>query len=140
MLPTTWNANVARAYLCSCMSEEPTNRSFSLHTLPFLRILIAACPHSRAMSNPILANRLVRAVIPYLAKSISPQSEAKNAETTDAGGSSQWKGKKRARGYEGDEVFKTAPGVLFGTPREERVVILSVEGRASSCSHFVRSG
>ena len=92
------------------------------------------------MSNPILANRLVRAVIPYLVKSISSQSEAKNAETTDAGGSSQWKGKKRVRGYEGDEVFKTAPGVLFGTPREERVVILSVEGRASSCSHFVRSG
>ena len=92
------------------------------------------------MSNPILANRLVRAVIPYLAKSISSQSEAKNAETTDAGGSSQWKGKKRARGYESDEVFKTAPGVLFGTPREERVVILSVEGKESCCTSFVRSG
>ena len=80
------------------------------------------------MSNTILANRLVRAVIPYLTKSISPQSETKNAETTDVGGSSRWKGKKRARGYEGDELFKTNPGVLLGSPDEERTVMLSIEG------------
>jgi len=110
------------------MLEESTDRSISLHALPFLRILIAACSHSRVMSNTILANRLVRAVIPYLTKSILPQSETKNVETTDVSGSSRWKGKKRARGYEGDEVFKTNPGVLLGSPDEERVAMLSIEG------------
>ena len=105
-----------------------TDQNISLHTLPFLRILVAACTHSCAMSNAILANRLVRAVIPCLAKSILPQSETKNGETTAAGGSSRWKGKKRARRYEGDEVFKTIPGVLLGSPHEERVAMLSIEG------------
>jgi len=133
-LPTTWSANVARVYLCPNPSEEPADRSISLHALPFLRILVAACAHSRAMSNAILANRLVRAVIPYLTKSILPQSETKSAEATDASGPSRWKGKKRARGYEGDEIFKTNPGVLLGSPGEERVVMLSIEGESAPLS------
>ena len=132
VLLTTWNANVARMYLYPCRLEGPADWNISLHTLPFLRVLVAACAQSRAMSNAILANRLARAVIPYLTKPILPQSEAKNAETADVGGSSQRKGKKRARGYEGDEVFKTNPGVLFGSPHEERVAILSIEGGCSS--------
>ena len=84
------------------------------------------------MSNTILANRLARAVIPYLTKSILPQSETKNAEMTDVSGSARWKGKKRARGYEGDEIFKTNLGVLFGSPDEERVALLSIEGAIPS--------
>ena len=108
-----------------------TDRSIRLHTLPFLRILVEACKHSRVMSNPLLANRLVRAVIPYLTKLILPQSETKTAEPSDVGGSSKRKGKKRARGYEGDEVFKTSPGVFFGSPHEERVVMFSIEGQCS---------
>ena len=128
VLPTTWSGNATRTYLCLCMSGGLTDQNISLHALPFLRILVAAYTHSRAMSNTILANRLVRAVIPCLTKSMLPQSETKNSETTDAGGSSQWKGKKRARRYEGDEVFKTNPGVLLGSPHEERAAILSIEG------------
>ena len=80
------------------------------------------------MSNTILANRLVRAVIPYLTRSVLPRPQTKNLERMDVSGSSRWKGKKRARGYEGDEVFKTNPGVLFGSPDEERVAMLSIEG------------
>jgi len=81
------------------------------------------------MSNTILANRLVRAVIPYLARSILPQSGTKDAEAAGVASSSKSKGKKRARGYEGDEVLKTSPGVLLGSPHEERVMMLSVEGK-----------
>ena len=84
------------------------------------------------MSNPLLANRLVRAIIPYLTKPILPQLETKAAGAGDVNGSSKRKGKKRARGYEGDEVFKTSPDVLFGSPREERIMMLSVEGQSSS--------
>ena len=124
----TWSANVARTFLRSCVSNQRTDRSVSAQTLPFLKILVAACAHSRATSNAILANRLVRAMIPYLSKSILPRSEANNADGTDLGGSSKRKGKKRARGYEGDEIFKTNPGVLLGSPHEERVVMLSIEG------------
>jgi len=124
----TWSANVARVFSSPCMLNHPTDRSISVQTLPFLRILIAACSHSRAMSNAILANRLIRAVIPCLTRSILPQSDTKSAEATEGNGSSKRKGKKRARGYEGDEVFKTSPGVLLGSPLEERVVMLSVEG------------
>ena len=128
MLPIIWSANVARTFLRPCISNLQTYRSISIQTFPFLRIIIAACAHSRVMSNTILASRLVRAVIPYLTKRIMPQSETKNAEATEGDGSSKRKGKKRARGYEGDEVFKTNPVVLLGSPDEERVVMLSIEG------------
>jgi hypothetical protein len=67
-----------------------------------------------------------------------PQSETKNFRATDVSGSSKRKGKKRARGYEGDEVFKTNPGVLFDSPFEERVVMLSIEGSRLSDYLFVR--
>ncbi|KAF9646174.1 hypothetical protein BDM02DRAFT_3100296, partial [Thelephora ganbajun] len=113
--------------ILSCVAHHLERKRSPLHTLPFLRILVAACAHSRAMSNAILANRLVRAIIPYLTKPILPQLETRNVEVTDAGGSSKRKGKKRARGYEGDEVFKTNPGVLLAWPHEERVVMLSIE-------------
>ena len=131
-----WSASIARTCLRARTSEELTDRSTRLHTLPFLKILVAACVHSRAMSNTLLANRLVRAVIPYLTKSILPQSETKNSETSDVGGSSKRKGKRRARGYEGDEVLKTNPGVLFGSLHEERVVALSIEGDRLSETSF----
>ena len=80
------------------------------------------------MSNTFLANRLIRSVIPYLTKPTLPQLAT---EAVDISGSSKRRGKKRARGYEGDEVFKTSPDVLFGSPHEEQVVMFSVEGRAS---------
>ena len=89
---------------------------------------MAACGRSRILANTILTDRLVRAVIPYLTKPILPQSETKATEAADAGGSSKRKGKKRARGYEGDEVFKTSPDLLFGSSHEKRVVMVSVEG------------
>ena len=93
-------------------------------------------------------NRLVRAVIPSLTKSILPRSETNNAEATDITGSSNRKGKKRARGYEGDEVLKSNPRVLLDSRDEERVVMLSIEGsesrslfslRGPECSTVLRS-
>ena len=107
--------------------------------LLFLRILTAACAHSRAISNVILVNRFVRPVVPYPSKSILPQSETKIAGATDVGGSSKGKGKKKAGWYEGDEAFKTNPGVLFGSPDEELDVMLSIEGLELSMCLFVRS-
>lgn len=92
------------------------------------------------MSNTILANRLVRAVVPYLTKPILPQLEMKASETADVSGSSKRKGKKRARGYEGDEVFRTSPDVLFGSSHEKRVVMLSFEGRYSPFCLVSRGG
>ena len=76
-------------------------------------------------------DRLVRAVIPYLTKSILSQSETKNSGATDVDESCRRKGKKRTRGYEGDEVLKSNPRVLFDSRDEERVVILSIEGSES---------
>src|SRR5258708_179703 len=101
--------------------RKPTHSTTRLHALPFLRILVAACGRSRLVPNTILANRLVRAVIPYLTKPILPHLETKAVEETGVGGSSKRKGKKRARGYEGDEVLKTSPVVLFDSPHEERI-------------------
>lgn len=91
------------------------------------------------MSNSILVDRLVRAVIPSLTKSILPRPEMNNAEATDVNGSSKRKGKKRIRGYEGDEVLKSNPRVLLDSRDEEQVVMLSIEGSGSRSLSLSRS-
>ena len=78
------------------------------------------------MSNTILANRLVRAVIPYLTKQILQRLETKNVWTTDIDCSFKRKRKKKARGNEGDE--DSNPVVLPGSPHEERAATPPFEG------------
>ena len=54
------------------------DESIKVQTLPFLRIPVAACAHCHVMSNSILVDRLVRAVIPYITESILPRPETNN--------------------------------------------------------------
>ena len=83
------------------------------------------------MSNSILVDRLVRAVIPHLTKSILSHSETKNSGATDVNGSFKRKGEERTRKYEGDEVLKSNHRALLDSRDEERAVIISIEGSES---------
>jgi hypothetical protein len=74
-------------YLRSYVPNQRIDRSTSAQTLPFLRVLVAVCAHPRVMTDAILVDRLVRAVVPYLSKLMLPQPEAMGTGAAGISGS-----------------------------------------------------
>ncbi|KAK1233310.1 hypothetical protein PQX77_003536 [Marasmius sp. AFHP31] len=100
---------------------DPLERLSLLQTLD---VLLASC---RPLSSPILSTRLTRAVV-SLVKSVLPsQADAGSSADTQGGGSKSRKGKKRARGYEGDEVFKTSISVICPSIVEGKVLLTACD-------------
>ena len=123
-----WSRSLGTVFAFLCRIGELIEASGSAQTLPFLKVLVAACAHSRVLSNTTLANRLVRTAVPYLSKSILPRSETENVGAKDVGGSFKRKRKKRARGYEGDGVFNRKHHDPFLVRRAEKKTRVSFEG------------
>ncbi|OCH92155.1 hypothetical protein OBBRIDRAFT_886436 [Obba rivulosa] len=91
------------------------NRTAS-QRLPILRAIISMLQHSSALHDPILSSRLAKAILPSLSVVLSSESHASDGTDQSAFKSKGRKGKKRARGYEGDEVFKITREIVCPTP------------------------
>lgn len=89
-----------------------------------LSFILSECP----LGDSLLASRLARAVLPSLTSLLDAQSDVQREENTSINTSKGRKGKKRARGYEGDELFKTTKEVMLPTKEAEDVVLLALEG------------
>ncbi|KAF7985251.1 hypothetical protein HWV62_7918 [Athelia sp. TMB] len=103
--------------------EQPLVASAS--RLPFLRAttnLLTFChlPHAG-----LLPTRLTKALLASLTCLLAPQSEAPPADGGAIGKGG--KGKKRVRGYEGDEVFKVTREVICASEEEGEVIIAALE-------------
>ena len=86
----------------------------------------------------IVASRLVRAILPRLAVLLSTRSQADaEGEQGHAPGRSK-KGKKRARGYEGDEVFKIGREIVCPTADECDALLAAVDRALFSSTATVR--
>ncbi|KAL0573964.1 hypothetical protein V5O48_007979 [Marasmius crinis-equi] len=95
---------------------EPSERLSLLQTLG---VLLTNC---RSLSSPVLATRVARAVLSSV-KVILPSQTDSGASLDAQSGSKSKKGKKRARGYEGDEVFKTSISVICPSVVEGKVLL-----------------
>ncbi|EKM59257.1 uncharacterized protein PHACADRAFT_113693 [Phanerochaete carnosa HHB-10118-sp] len=89
----------------------------------FLRAASALLGHCPALNDPTLPSRLARAVLPSLATLLASPSHAQRDDGINASGAKSRKGKKRARGYEGDEVFRKQEIVCPN--REDGEVVLA---------------
>ncbi|KAJ6598852.1 rRNA processing/ribosome biogenesis-domain-containing protein [Mycena vulgaris] len=101
--------------IASCIAfhlEQPLTAS---ERLPFLTTLHAVLTNCHPIHAPVLATRLGKALLPLLSVVLAKQADAR--DETDAPGRSK-KSKKRAREYEGDEVFRIAREVVCATPTE----------------------
>lgn len=74
-----------------------------------LRDLLENC---LPLHSSIICNRLVKAILPSISAVLPGQTEVQIIQNKNAMGGSR-KSKKRARGYEGDELFKASRGVVF---------------------------
>lgn len=103
-------------------------RCRSSHRLPILHAVISVLRHSSTLHDPVLSSRLARAILPSLAVILSPVSHvAESTDQTALKGRGR-KGKKRARGYEGDEVFKVTREINCPTPDDGGVLISALRG------------
>lgn len=93
---------------------------------------MSALENTPAFHDTLLPSRLARAILPSVSVILSPQSDipSRDAEIT----SKNRKGKKRGRGYEGDEAFKVTRAVICPTKEDGEVVMASLQGE---CGHGI---
>lgn len=103
----------------------------SVQRLPFIRAICALLTYCPALADPMLPSRLARAVLPVLTSLLALQSQAQREDDTNANSAKSRKGKKRARGYEGDEVFQNRE-IICSTKEDGEVVLLALDGKLLS--------
>lgn len=74
-----------------------------------------------------MLGRLVKAVLPSCTSVLATKDDGPYQEGVVPTFKGR-KGKKRTRGYEGDEVFKLGKAVLCATPGDGSVIIAAVDG------------
>jgi hypothetical protein len=77
---------------------------------------------------PVLVTRLTRTIVPFLSVVLAKQADAR--DDTDAPGRTK-KSKKRAREYEGDEVFRISREVVCATAQEGDTLLAAFAGTCS---------
>ncbi|KDQ64330.1 hypothetical protein JAAARDRAFT_27954, partial [Jaapia argillacea MUCL 33604] len=96
----------------------------SSQRLPFLEVIPVLLTHCHPPHDSFLMNRLVKAILPSLTPILSTQWDSQVDSTSTVGRTK--KGKKRARGYEGDEVFKVSREVICKTSVDGEVILAAI--------------
>ncbi|KAH8094810.1 rRNA processing/ribosome biogenesis-domain-containing protein [Cristinia sonorae] len=103
--------------------EQPYIRSHRLHFMRTAEVLLTQCG---VLYDSLLPSRLARAVLPSVTCILAHKSDLQSESEASGGSAKSRKGKKRARGYEGDEVFKMTRGAICATPEDGEVVLAAL--------------
>ncbi|KAI0352983.1 hypothetical protein OH77DRAFT_1427754 [Trametes cingulata] len=96
-------------------------------TLRLLTTVLSALRSGCQLHDNTLSSRLARATMPLLTVILSKRSQS-GAEGDQKGSQGRSKkGKKRARGYEGDEVFKVGREIICPTTEEGDVLLAAID-------------
>ncbi|KAJ7129455.1 rRNA processing/ribosome biogenesis-domain-containing protein [Mycena epipterygia] len=98
--------------------EQPLTSS---ERLPFLNTLGVVLMKCHPLHSTLVVSRLARAILPLISLVLAKQVDIRDAET-DVPGRSK-KSKKRAREFEGDEVFKVSREVVCSTVEDGNVLL-----------------
>ncbi|KAJ7178937.1 rRNA processing/ribosome biogenesis-domain-containing protein [Mycena filopes] len=105
--------------IVSCIAFHLEQRLTSSERLPFLHALQDVLTRCHPLHSTLVVNRLSRAVLPLISVVLAKEGDAR--ETDNVGRSK--KSKKRAREFEGDEVFKVSREVICSTVNEGDVLL-----------------
>ena len=101
-----------------------------------LRAVDGLLKNCHPMDSTVLPARLAKTALPSVMKIISTSSSA--AAGTQEGSSSKSKSsKKRARNFEGDEVFKSTRDVVCSSKDECDVLLISLDGMLPTVPYFL---
>ncbi|KAI0832574.1 rRNA processing/ribosome biogenesis-domain-containing protein [Trametes gibbosa] len=104
--------------------EQPLSPSY---TVRFLRTVLLLLEGGCHLHDSILSSRLARATLPLLTVILSKRSEADGENEQPASQGRSKKGRKRARGYEGDEVFKVGREIVCATAEEGDILLAALD-------------
>ncbi|THH12214.1 hypothetical protein EW145_g134 [Phellinidium pouzarii] len=108
-------------FIVAYQLEQPTHPS---QRLPFVKILPSLIGPCLPPSDPLIAGRVVKAILPSVAALLSQKaSGGEPASAVDNGGKN---GKKRARGYEGDELFNVGRSLLCESSVEGEIILATL--------------
>jgi hypothetical protein len=93
-----------------------------MHALPFIRTLTHILNSTHPLHSQPALTRLAKALFGWLVPFLASHRTDPGTDVTRSG--TGRKGKKRSRGYEGDEVFKLSKEVLFNRKDEGECVLL----------------
>ena len=102
--------------------------------LQFIRTTSSLLADGSSLHDNVIASRLVRATLPLLAAVLSKRSQAMAENDQASGQTRSKKGKKRARGYEGDELFKVGRDVVCSSSEEGDVLLASIDRKGRMLS------
>lgn len=131
-LQTLYSASLSAGTAAIVVSFEPgyvPTDSYTLESQQRLLVLTALqklLQNSRFVDSPIIPNRIARAVLPSLVIVLSSSSAVKEANASDSKNNS--KGKKKAKNYAGDEVFKVSRDIICPTDVDAQVLLLALDG------------
>ncbi|CDO76547.1 hypothetical protein BN946_scf184982.g6 [Trametes cinnabarina] len=97
-----------------------------MHVVQFLRTTMVLLENCR-LHDHTLSSRLVRAAMPILTVLLSTRSQSRASNEQESATGRSRKGKKRARGYEGDEVFKVGREIVCRTAEEGAALLGAVD-------------
>ncbi|CAK5275479.1 unnamed protein product [Mycena citricolor] len=100
--------------------EQSTTASERLSFLVALEAMLFKC---LPLDSPLLVNGLAKTLLPFVSVLVSKQ-DVSNGDTQTSGRSK--KGKKRAREFEGDELFNLSRDVICPTAVDGKVVLASL--------------
>ena len=112
--------------------------ALSSQRLFFLTTIQEILTYCQPLDSPLVSTRLAKAVLPSITVILSSPSDSQHFENTSVRSSKGKKGRKRARDYEGDEVFKLSREVICPNIDEGKVLLTAFQGigRLDTISHF----
>ncbi|KJA29888.1 hypothetical protein HYPSUDRAFT_31915 [Hypholoma sublateritium FD-334 SS-4] len=120
--PHRLDANANRLLSILAYHLEQTH---SVHyRLPFVEAIDVLLKTSYPLHSPVLTNRLAKAILPSITKILSTSNDV---EDMQASSSKSKNARKRARNYEGDEVFKITRQVVCTTAVDEQILLISID-------------
>ncbi|KAI0939408.1 hypothetical protein AcW1_004463 [Taiwanofungus camphoratus] len=146
VIPTIWSlacrlldglAESAQSHLTSHTPQLISHLAFHLEQqltpcqrLCFLKSTSSLLKICHPLDDVRISSRMGRAILPSLTRILATESKVQ-ADLKEAKGSKNKKGKKRTRGYEGDELFKAAREVLCPTPEEGQLLLTALDALAA---------
>lgn len=97
----------------------------------FVAATLAVLSECQQLHSQAVVTRLAKCLLPYITTVLPSQSDVqRGVDSSKVKG----KGKKRTRGFEGDETFKASRSIIFGTTAAGVVALQVCDGMIKACS------
>lgn len=112
--------------------SSDNNNPQRFQRLCLLKALDSLLKNCRPLDSTILPSRLSKSALCSITKILSSSGGA--IDQNEPSSSQKKNGKKRARNFEGDEVFKVTRRVAYASAEESEALLISIDGKNASSS------